>query len=60
MKITVTANGEIQLENIYDPIILKALSGQKMTICMRDDGFEIEHGGRIYSIYGGEIIKNPL
>ena len=60
MNITVTNNGDLLLEEIYDPLILKAPSGQKMSICMRDDGFEMEHGGIRYYILGGKIEKLPL
>jgi hypothetical protein len=55
MKITVTKNYQIKLEEVFDPVVLEASSGQKMSVCMRDHGFEIEYGGRFYSLNKGEI-----
>lgn len=40
MKITTTEDHSIQLEEVYNPIILKTSEGNTLSICMRDDTFE--------------------
>jgi hypothetical protein len=46
MKITVNEHRQIQLEKVYNSIILKSDSGEEMTICMRDSGFEFNYQDR--------------
>jgi len=59
MKIETTINGELQLTEIFDPIILKTKDGSKFNICMRDGGFEINFNGAKYSAQGDTIIQMP-
>lgn len=40
-KITVREDYLIQLEEVYNPIILKTSEGVEYSICMRDYGIEI-------------------
>jgi len=35
MKITVNQNNEIQLEEVYNSIVLKTKNGEEIAICMR-------------------------
>ena len=55
MKMTVNEDDNIQLEEVYNPVILKTGSNEKMTICMRDSGFEFEYEGKSYSAKEGVI-----
>ena len=57
MKLTIEEDRLIKLEEVYNPIKFEAQSGQKMSVCMRDHGFEIEYGGRFYSLAHGEITQ---
>jgi hypothetical protein len=40
MKISVTEKYDIQLEEVYNGVILKTKEGNTVGICMRDDTFE--------------------
>ena len=48
MKVTVNEHGIIQLEEVFNGIILKTQDGEEMSICMRDSGFEFEYRGELY------------
>lgn len=48
MKVTVIENGAIQLEEVFNGIILKTPGGEEMSICMRDSGFEFNYQGEWY------------
>ena len=41
MKIDVTENGAIRFMEVYNEVVFEAASGQTLSICMRDQGFEI-------------------
>ena len=56
MKITTTENYEIQLEEVFNSIILKTEDGEEMAICMRDTGFEFNYQGKWYSAQEGQIM----
>lgn len=55
MRITVAEDNTIQLEEVYNGILLKTNSGEKMGICMRDTGFEFTYQGRKFLAQGGHI-----
>jgi len=57
MKITTTDKHNLQLEEVYIPIILKTSDGEEMSICMRDTGFEFTYQGEQYSAQGGVVTK---
>jgi hypothetical protein len=48
MKLTVTENFGLQLEEVFNNITLKTESGEIMSICMRDSGFEFNYQGKWY------------
>ena len=48
MKITTNENGVIQLEEVFNGIMLKTQDGEEMSICMRDSGFEFNYQGEWY------------
>lgn len=49
MKITTDEKGDILLENVFNPIVLKTSSGEELTICMRDSGFEFSYQDEKYT-----------
>ena len=48
MKITVNENRTIQLEEVFNDLFLKTASGETLSICMRDSGFEFSYQGNPY------------
>jgi len=54
MKVT-TKDNTIQLEEVFNSIVLKSESGQTMAICMRDNGFEFKYNGIWYEAKDGFI-----
>lgn len=55
MKVLVTEDCSIQLEEVYHGLTLKTNSGETMVISMRDSGFEFTYQGKAYSAKGGVI-----
>lgn len=55
MKITTNQDNLIQLEEVFNPIVLKTADGEEMTICMRDTGFEFKYQGEWYFAKKGYI-----
>lgn len=55
MKLTVTEDNTIQLENVFNSIVLKTPSGEEMAICMRDSGFEFKYQGEWYFAKEGYV-----
>jgi hypothetical protein len=55
MKIDVDENGEIMLTEVYSGISLKTEDGEKISICMRDSGFEFSYNGNKYEAKNGEV-----
>jgi hypothetical protein len=58
MKITVNEHRQIQLEKVYNSIILKSDSGEEIAICMRDSGFEFNYQDQWYSAQQGVVKKD--
>lgn len=56
MKITTNKNGVIQLEEVFNGIILKTKDGEEMSICMRDSGFEFNYQGEWYIAKQGFVL----
>ncbi len=48
MKLSVNESGTIQLEEVFNGITLKTSSGEILSICMRDTGFEFNYQGKWY------------
>lgn len=48
MKITINQDNLIELEEVYNPIVLKTKDGEKISIFMRDTGFEFWYQGEWY------------
>ena len=49
MKLTVTEGNLINLENVFNALVLKTEKGEIISICMRDSGFEFSYNGIKYS-----------
>ena len=58
MKISINEDNIIQLEEVYNSIILKTRDGEEMYICMRDSGFEFKYQGKWYFAQEGKV--SPL
>ena len=43
MKIEVGENNNIILKEVYNSVILETSDGEKLAVCMRDSGFEIDY-----------------
>jgi hypothetical protein len=48
MKISVSENNTIQLEDVFNTITLKSKDGEEFKICMRDSGFEFDYNGQLF------------
>lgn len=57
MEITINERGMLQLERVFNPIVLKSGADEEIIICMRDSGFEFEYQGNKYEAKGGSILK---
>ena len=57
MKITVNEENTMQLEEVFNSVVLKTSKGEEMAICMRDSGFEFTYEGQNYSAQKGVIKK---
>jgi len=57
MKMSVTENDVILLEEVFNSITLKTTDGEEMSICMRDSGFEFKYQGEHYTAKEGRIDK---
>jgi hypothetical protein len=55
MKIEINENNVLQLEEVYNAILLKSWSNEKMYVCMRDSGFEIVYENKLIRLQNGEI-----
>lgn len=55
MKLSVTEEFGIQLEEVFNGITLKNDSGETMSICMRDSGFEFSYQGKWYFAKQGYV-----
>ena len=55
MKVTVTEDLGIQLEEVFSGLTLKTASGETMSICMRDSGFEFNYQGEWYFAKEGYV-----
>ena len=55
MKVTVLEDFTIQLEEVFNSIVLKTEDGEEMTICMRDSGFEFKYQGEWYFAKEGYV-----
>ena len=55
MKVEVGLDGNIELTNVFNSIVLKTDSGESLAICMRDSGFEFKYQGKWYSAKEGRV-----
>ena len=43
MKIEVNETGHICMKEVFNHVILESADGEKLVICMRDSGFELDY-----------------
>ena len=55
MKVSVREDFGIQLEEVFNGITLKNDSGETVSICMRDSGFEFNYQGEWYFAKQGYV-----
>ena len=55
MKISVNSDHTMQLEEVYNAIVLKTSDGEEMAISMRDSGFEFKYQGKWYFAKEGQV-----
>tara|TARA_Y100001963_G_C6568618_1_gene347777 strand:- start:40 stop:282 length:243 start_codon:yes stop_codon:yes gene_type:complete len=55
MKITVNEKKVIQIEEVFNSVVLKTNDGEQMYICMRDSGFEFIYEGKWYFAKEGVV-----
>ena len=55
MKVTVTEDLGIQLEEVFSGLTLKTKSGETLSIYMRDSGFEFNYQGKWYFAKEGYV-----
>ena len=55
MEITTSQNGIIEMRKVFNPITLITDKGERISICMRDSGFELNYNGRLFSAKNGEL-----
>lgn len=55
MKVTVKKDRRIQIEEVFNPVVLVSESGEEFSICMRDEGFELHYQGKAYSAKNGVV-----
>lgn len=55
MKTTITANGLLQLEEVFNPIVLVTKDGEQMSITMRDSGFEFCYNVQMWFAKGNYV-----
>lgn len=58
MKITVNDDSTIVLKEVYNGIEFESDSGEKLSICMRDSGFEFSYAGIKYEAKKGKVTES--
>lgn len=57
MKVTADKKGNIELREVFSGVTLVTEDKEKLSICMRDTGFEFNYGGNWYSAKDGLVTK---
>lgn len=55
MKIEVGPEREVILKEVYSGILFIAGSGETLSVCMRDNGFEFKYDGKWYFAKDGQV-----
>lgn len=56
MKLTTREGHTIQLEEVYNEVVLVSKTFDEFSICMRDSGFEFFYGGRKFEANDGILV----
>jgi len=57
MEITTSQDGTIEIRKVFNSIILITDKGERISICMRDSGFEFMYKDVWYSAKEGKFLK---
>lgn len=55
MKLNVNEDRNIELREVFLPLVLITADGEQLSIYMRDSGFEFKYQGKWYSAKGGKV-----
>ena len=55
MKLSINKDKLIQLEEVFNPIVFKSSAGEKLSLCMRDTGYELQYEGQNIALKEGMI-----
>lgn len=55
MKLEVGEHGQLIAKHVFNPLTLMTDKGVPLSVCMRDDGFEIIYNGVRYDAKGGKL-----
>jgi len=55
MEITITEDANYELKKVFVPLVLVSEDKEKISICMRDSGFEMIYKGRLIEAKEGCI-----
>lgn len=58
-------SGKVTLKKVFNPMHFESAAGEKLSICMRDSGFEFTYEGVVYeakegkvNVLGGKLVDN--
>ena len=68
MELDITARGDLRLKKVFNPIVFETAEGERISVCMRDGGFELAvKDGSVkgtdidivtrFGIKGGQVIE---
>ena len=57
MKIEIGEDSVVILKEVYNSIVLLSNAKEKISVCMRDSGFEFVYEGKCYTAQNGSIKK---
>ena len=55
MRIETNESGDINLTEVYNPVLLTTNSGEKLMVVMRDSGFEVCYNDQYFSLNENKI-----
>lgn len=59
MKFETDEQGAVEIREVFEPVCLVSKSGERLTVCMRDKGFEVSYGDILYRMEKGAIFQYP-
>jgi len=56
VKLEVSEQGNILLKEVYNPVVFETEGGQSLSVCMRDQGFDININGTWFHAVDNDIV----